>query len=57
MNVFLQQNSMDIFNEVQPSIENAVADIIKLVLAGPFNKYPYKDLFLPDDAENTTLKH
>lgn len=49
MNKFLQENSMDIFNEVKVSIEKAVSDVIKLVLSGPFNKFPYKDIFLADN--------
>lgn len=48
MNTFLQQNSQDIFKEVKNAIENAVADIVKMVVSGPFNKFAYKDLFLPD---------
>lgn len=47
MNLFLQQNSDDIFREVKVSIENAVAGVVKDVLSGPFGKFPYKDLFLP----------
>lgn len=47
MNLFLQQNSDDIFREVKKSMENAVADVVKDVVSGPFTKFPYKDLFLP----------
>lgn len=53
MNEFLQQNSQDIFNEVKSSIENAVADIVKMVVSGPFDKFAYKDLFLPDTDDST----
>lgn len=48
MNVFLQENSADIFNEVKRSMEKAVGNVIKSVLNGPFDKFPYEKLFLPD---------
>lgn len=47
MNMFLQQNSDEIFQEVKASIEKAVADVCKNILTGPFGKFAYKDLFLP----------
>lgn len=50
MNVFLQENSEDIFKEVRRSMEKAVGTVIKKVLSGPFDKYPYSKLFLPDDS-------
>lgn len=50
MNTFLQENSEDIFNEVKNSIQKSVGGVIKSVLSGPFGKYPYRKLFLPDDS-------
>lgn len=47
MNLFMQQNQEDIFKEVKGPIENYVADIVRMVIRGPFNKFPYRDLFLP----------
>lgn len=47
MNVFLQQNQEEIFKEVKGSIETAVAEVMKGLLQGPFNKFAYEDLFLP----------
>lgn len=47
MNLFLQQNHEEIFKEVKGSIENTVADIVKMLLQGPFNEFPYQDIFLP----------
>lgn len=47
MNNFLQLHHQEIFNEVKGPIENYVADIVKMVLRGPFNKFPYRDLFSP----------
>lgn len=49
MNVFLQENSEDIFKEVKRSMQKAVGNVIKDVLSGPFDKFPYAKLFLPDD--------
>lgn len=46
MNLFMQQNSDDIFREVKGSIETAVSDVVKMVLSGPFGKFPYRDLYL-----------
>lgn len=49
MNIFLQENSQDIFEEMKKSIEKAVAEIIKLVLIGPFSRFSYKGIFLPEN--------
>lgn len=49
MNVFLRENSEDIFKEVKSSMQKAVGGVIKSVLSGPFDKFPYSNLFLPDD--------
>lgn len=47
MNMFLKENSDDIFREVKSSIESAVSRVVKMVVSGPFGKFPYQDLFLP----------
>lgn len=47
MNLFLQENQEEIFKEVKGSVENAVADVVKMLLQGPFNKFPYRDIYLP----------
>lgn len=47
MNVFLQENQEEIFKEVKGSLENAVAEVVKMLLQGPFNKFPYRDIYLP----------
>lgn len=46
MNKFLNENSHDIFNELKPSIVEAIGVIITAIASGPLNKYPYSDLFL-----------
>lgn len=49
MNVFLQENSDEILREVKKSIETAIAEVAKMILQGPFGKFPYQDLFLPEN--------
>lgn len=50
MNVFLQENSEEIFKEVKSSIEKAVADVFKMVLTGVFDRFAYEDIWLPETA-------
>lgn len=45
MNKFINENSHDIFNELKPSIVEAIGAIITSVANGPFSKYPYSELF------------
>lgn len=47
MNKFLQENSDEIFREVKKSVEKAIAQVVRGVVVGPFEKFPYRDLFLP----------
>lgn len=47
MNLFLQENQEEIFEEVKGSLETAVSEVVKMLLQGPFNKFPYQDIYLP----------
>lgn len=45
MNVFLNQNWRDIFNELKPAITFAVEEILKGIINRIFIRIPYSDIF------------
>lgn len=48
MNLFLNQNWRDIFNELKPAITFAVEEILKGIINRIFMRVPYAEIFLVD---------
>lgn len=48
LNTFLNENWREVWNELQPSIHVAIAEIVKSVLHTVFKKFAYEDLYLDD---------
>ncbi|XP_054726279.1 protein takeout-like [Anastrepha obliqua] len=48
LNEFLNQNWRDVWNELQPSIHVAIAEVIKSVLQTLFKRFAYEDLYADD---------
>lgn len=46
MNLFLNENWRDIFQELKPSIEDAFTQILNSLLNSVFSKVPYSDFYL-----------
>lgn len=46
MNLFLNENWQDIFQELKPSIEDAFSQIVNSLLNSVFAKVPYSDFYL-----------
>lgn len=49
MNLFLNENWMDILSELQPSITEALGHVMKNIINNIFRKIPYNDLWLPKE--------
>lgn len=49
MNIFLNQNSNLIVDELKPGMADAFKQISYSVINNVFNKFPYDDLFLSSD--------
>lgn len=45
MNVFLNENWMDILNELRPSLSETISQILIGVVSGTFAKIPYSEIF------------
>lgn len=48
MNLFLNENWRDIFNEMKPAVELSVIEILKGIVNRIYIKFPYEDAFLKD---------
>lgn len=46
MNIFLNENWMDILHELQPSITEALGHVVKNIINNICRKIPYNDLWL-----------
>lgn len=48
-NQFLNENWKDILGELKPVMTKAIGGIYKAIAEPIFNKFPYEELYLPDE--------
>lgn len=53
-NSFLNENWSEILMELQPVLRDVIGDIITAIVGPVFAKFPYDQLFLPNDASSTS---
>lgn len=46
MNQFLNENWMDVWQELQPSVQATIAEILKNVVDNIFKTFAYEDIYL-----------